>query len=451
MTPISEAHRATAERFLKFVNEACTPFHAVRCLTEKLEKGGFVGLSENTGREKISPGGKYYIVRNETSIVAFALGGKFNPQNGLKIVGAHTDSPNLSLKPHTAVSGHEVFHRVGVQCYGGGLWHTWFDRDLTVAGRVIIGTDRLEKKLIHIKKPILRIPSLAIHLQSQEERQKFAPNKETHLIPIICSEMMAKLNLVDDLGKGAHCGPLLKEISDSLRCDSQDIIDFDLSVIDTQDAVIGGLYDEFLFSPRIDNLVSCFCAIEGLLEAENFQEDEMGRVVCLFDHEEVGSSSPVGAGGTLLIDVIERLVGNDNLRAVLVANSFLLSVDGAHGVHPNYAEKHEMSHRPHLNKGPVIKYNANVRYATNGVTAAVISSIAQKAGIPLQKFVVKNDSPCGSTIGPILSTLSGVKTVDIGNAQLSMHSIREMCGTVDILYLMKLIQYFFATYHNSLI
>lgn len=450
MAPISDAHRVAAEQFVKFVNEACTPFHAVKCLREKLEKNGFVNLPENVSWGKVPPGGKYYVVRNETSIAAFTLGGKFSPRKGLKIVGAHTDSPNFSLKPQPAILGRGEYHRVGVQCYGGGLWHTWFDRDLSVAGRVMVSSDKLEKKLIHIKKPILRIPTLAIHLCSQEEREKFAPNKEKHLVPVICSTMMAKLNFTADAECEKDCGPLLKVLSENLSCDPRDIIDFDLSVVDTQEATIGGLYDEFIFSARIDNLVSCFCAIEALLEAENLENEEMGRMVCLFDHEEVGSASTVGAGGTLVVDIIERIVGGDTLRAELVASSFLLSVDGAHGVHPNYPDKHENSHCPLLNKGPVIKYNSNVKYATNGLTASIIASIARKAEVPLQKFVVKNDSPCGSTIGPILSTLTGIKAVDIGNPQLSMHSVREMCGSMDILYLTKLIESFFASYNNSL-
>lgn len=448
---ISAAHLTAAEGFIKFVNEACTPFHAVKWVKEKLDNCGFTNLSESTNWENVSPGGRYYVIRNETSIVIFSLGGRFNPPNGLKIVGAHTDSPNFSLKPQTSVKSSGSYHRVGVQCYGGGLWHTWFDRDLTVAGRVIVAGDKLERRLIHIKKPILRIPTLAIHLSSIEERKNFSPNKETHLIPIACSHLMAKLNDSDDNSDCIHCGPLFQRIAEELNCDSKDIIDFDLSVVDTQEATIGGLYDEFLFSPRIDNLLSCFCAVEALLHAEGLENDEMGRMICLFDHEEVGSSSSVGAGGSLLTDVIDRLVGSDNLRAVLVANSFLLSVDGAHGIHPNYADKHEMSHRPLLNEGPVIKYNSNVRYATNGVTAAIISMIAQKAQVPLQKFVVKNDSPCGSTIGPILSTLTGIKAVDIGNAQLSMHSAREMCGVLDVLYLSKLLTFFFTNYDNSVI
>ncbi|EPY30718.1 aspartyl aminopeptidase [Strigomonas culicis] len=239
----------------------------------------------------------------------------------------------------------------------------------------------------------------------------------------------------------------MKLIASAVDCKEEEIVDYDLSVIDTQAATIGGVEDEFIFSARLDNLISCFCATKALINTlNNMNEDSMIRMVCLFDHEEVGSSSPQGAGGTLIPDVIEYIVNNKCLRATLVANSFLLSVDGAHALHPNYSEKHEDNHRPQLHLGPVIKYNANTRYATNGLTAAIVKDVAKKGEVPIQEFVVKNDSPCGSTIGPILSTLSGIKTADIGNAMLSMHSVREMCGTVDIYYLTKLIESFFENY-----
>eukprot|EP00796_Vickermania_ingenoplastis_P002317 gene2317-1453_t len=447
MSGLTEVQKRAARSFTKFVNEACTPFHAVKLIKTKLDHAGFVHLPEGSNWNFIKPGGKYYVVRNETSVVAFVLGGKFNPEKGLKIVGAHTDSPNFNLKPKTQVKKSSDYHQVAVQCYGGGLWHTWFDRDLTVAGRVIVQSDKLEGKLVHIRKPILRIPNLAIHLCSQEERQSFGPNKESHMVPIISSAKMAKENNASEAVQ-SQCGPLMQTLAAELQCQPEEIVDFDLSVVDTQDACLGGLYDEFIFSPRIDNLVSCFCAIEALLtDDKSVENDEMARMVCLFDHEEVGSSSPSGAGGTLLPDLIERLVGN-SMRSILVANSFLLSVDGAHGVHPNYPDKHESCHRPLLNEGPVIKYNANVRYATNGLTGAIVCDLAKKVAVPIQKFVVKNDSPCGSTIGPILSTLSGIKTADIGNAQLSMHSVREMCGTADIFYMTELIKSFFSNYKN---
>lgn len=440
-----EAAVAAAKEFISFVNKSFTPFHAVKEASEMLEKAGYQRLEENVIWPPLRNGGKYYLTRNGSSIVAFAVGGLFTPANGIKIVGAHTDSPNLALKPRTK-SNSDKYKRVAVQCYGGGLWHTWFDRDLTVAGRVVL--DTLESKLVHINKPLMRIPTLAIHLCSQSEREAFSPNKERHLIPVIATELTEKINnCIEGNDKvSTYCLPLFHAIAEAVECDPSQICDFDLSVLDTQEAVIGGVNEEFIFAPRIDNLLSCFCALRALCDTDNLEDDTMIRMICLFDHEEIGSSTSPGAGGTLIPDIIERIVNNRDLRSVLCANSFLLSVDGSHAVHPNYRDKHEEEHRPYLHSGPVIKYNANARYATNGVTAAIIKDLAKKANVPIQEFVVKNDSPCGSTIGPILSSLSGIKAVDIGNPMLSMHSIREMCGTVDVYYLTALIQSFFMNY-----
>ncbi|KAG5490318.1 hypothetical protein JKF63_00438 [Porcisia hertigi] len=438
-----------AKEFTNFLNRAITPFHAVQTVAAMLRDAGFTQLDEGKDWPEIAPGGKYYLTRNGSSIVAFSVGGKFDPASGLKVVGAHTDSPNFLLKPRTRSSAHD-YQRVAVQCYGGGLWHSWFDRDLTVAGRVIVSRERLEQKNIRIDKPIMRIPNLAIHLTSATDREAFSPNKESHLIPIISTQLAAQIaECVDkDDSKSNHCISLIKAIASAAECNPDEIVDFDLSVIDTQPAVIGGIHDEFIFSARLDNLISCYCAVRAILDADSLENDTMVRMVCLFDHEECGSNSPQGAAGTLVPDVIEHLVKSKTLRATLVANSFLLSVDGAHGCHPNYADKHENVHRPAIHGGPVIKYNANVRYATNGLTAAVVKHLAKKADVPVQEFVVRNDSPCGSTIGPILSSLSGIKTADVGNPMLSMHSVREMCGTLDVYYMTKLIESFFVNYEN---
>ncbi|KAG5473888.1 hypothetical protein LSCM1_04523 [Leishmania martiniquensis] len=448
-TILSEGVVKMAKDFVNFMNQAVTPFHAVRTVAEILNEAGYTQLDEGTHWPEISPGGKYYLTRNGTSIVAFAVGGKYDPANGLKIVGAHTDSPNFLLKPRTRSTAAD-YQRVAVQCYGGGLWHSWFDRDLAVAGRVILSCDHLQQKLVKIDKPIMRIPNLAIHLTSAKEREGFAPNRESHLIPVICTQLAATIAECDDKDDSTsnHCISLMKALASVAECSPEDIVDFDLSVIDTQPAVIGGIHDEFIFSGRLDNLISCYCAVKALVDAELLENDTMVRMVCLFDHEECGSNSSQGAAGSLVPDIIEHIVSSKTLRATLVANSFLLSVDGAHGCHPNYIEKHESAHRPALHKGPVIKYNANARYATNGLTAAVVKSMARKAGVPIQEFVVRNDSPCGTTIGPILSSLSGIKTADIGNPMISMHSVREMCGTLDIYFLKQLIESFFINYEN---
>lgn len=442
------ASRKVAQDFVDFVNKAVTPFHAVATVEELLVNNGYKKISELHPWPELEKGGKYFVTRNGSSLVAFAIGGKFEPANGFKIVGGHTDSPNFQLKPKSHVKK-GVFHGVAVQCYGGGLWHTWFDRELTVAGRLIIQSDglpQLKSRLVHITKPILRIPSLAIHLRSQAERDAFAPNKETHLLPLLATEQaLADL----ELPQGTEQSPLLmKLLAEQAECKPEEIVDFDLSVIDHQPALIGGALDEFVFAPRIDNLASCFCSIRALLNADaTVAEDSMVRVVALFDHEEVGSESPQGAAGTLITDIFERICAAQlPCRAASIANSFLLSVDCAHAAHPNYGDKHEDNHRPHLHLGPVVKYNVNTKYATNGLTGSVVKAISKLAGVPVQQFCVRNDSPCGSTIGPILSTLSGIPAADIGNPMLSMHSVRETCGTVDLHYLTVFLESFFTSY-----
>lgn len=449
---VAEAHKVAlpiAREFIDFVNKAVTPYHAVTEMSKMLERAGFKQVRETETATLNEPNGKFFMTRNQSSIVALSVGGQYKEGNGIKVVGAHTDSPNLALRPKSKWNKNEHVS-VAIQLYGGILLHSWFDRDLTVAGRVIIqdpaSPSSLSSKLVHIKKPILRIPNLAIHLTSQDERTKgFSPNKETNTVPVLATEIMTKAvgqQLEDPSG---HCGPLFAAIAKEIGCEANQIVDFDLSVIDTQPADLNGLYEEFVVAPRIDNLLSCFCAIKSMIRsADSLEADDMIRMVAMFDHEEVGSCTSPGAGGSLIPDIIDRITSRltPANRAALIAKSYFLSVDGAHGFHPNYAERHSAEHRPMLHQGPVIKYNVNQRYSTTGITSAILLNIAKKAGVPMQQFVVKNDSPCGSTIGPILTTLSGIQGADIGNPMWSMHSIRETCGTVDIDYLEKLIKAF---------
>lgn len=441
--------KSFAEGYVDFTNRSPTPFHAVDSVVKLLSEQGYVEVFESVVWPQLNQGGKYFVRRNGSSIIAFSVGGKYTTDRGFKIIGGHTDSPNFQLKPKTHIKKGSMVG-VGVQCYGGGLWHTWFDRELTVAGRVVLqqgDNERLTSRLVHIQKSLMRIPTLAIHLRSQAERDSFGPNKETHLVPLLATEKAIEEAFADSsaLPKSSEQSPLLmKLISDALQCSPEHIVDFDLSVVDTQPAAVGGALDEFVFAPRIDNLASCYCSIHALLRADaTLQDDDQVRVVALFDHEEVGSESAQGAAGSFVNDLVERFsAANTPSRTAAIANSFLFSVDCAHGAHPNYLDKHEEAHRPTIHNGPAIKYNANVRYATNGYTAAVVKALAKRAETPIQSFCVKNDSPCGSTIGPILSTLSGIAAVDIGIPMLSMHSVRETCGTVDLLHLTNLLEGF---------
>eukprot|EP00298_Acanthocystis_sp_HF-20_P024127 c3417_g1_i1.p1 GENE.c3417_g1_i1~~c3417_g1_i1.p1 ORF type:complete len:468 (-),score=209.45 c3417_g1_i1:27-1409(-) len=446
----------TARDCVDFINSSPSPFHAVATSIKKLKENGFVQLSEKE-TWKLEKEKKYFFTRNRTTIVAFAIGGKFQAGNGFQIVAAHTDSPHPKVKPVSAIES-QGFLEVGVELYGGGLWHTWFDRDLSIAGRVMKKTaNGFESQLVNIDRPILRIPTLAIHLTGANERDSFAPNKEDHMTPVLATSIKGKL----DTTSSSHHPLLLDLISKELKCDPKEIGDFELSLYDNHKGIIGGACEEFVFCARLDNLGSSFCSLQGLIEAcndtESLKNEDGVRMVCLFDHEECGSQSAQGAESSLLERTIIRVTSlfvnqnesNTEAQEKTFRNSFLISADMAHGVHPNYSAKHEGRHRPALHKGIVIKENANQRYATNSFSTSLIRYIANKFDVPLQEFVVRNDSPCGTTVGPILAAGTGIRTVDIGVPQLSMHSIREMCGVDDLHHYKNLFKGFFSTYQQA--
>lgn len=435
----------TVGAFLKFMNKSPSPFHAVYETVQALTAAGFTQLKEeDSWKDAVQPNGKYYVTRNQSAIVAFAVGGKYQRGNGFHIVGAHTDSPCLKVKPVSNIES-AGYLQVGVETYGGGLFHTWFDRDLGLAGRVIVreSDDRFQSRLLLVDRPIMRIPTLAIHLD-RDVANGFSFNKETHLRPVIASAARAQLEATtDDKEKSKHSSVLLQLIAKELDVQIDQICDFELCLFDTQGANVGGALEEFIFSPRLDNLCCSWLATQSLIDSlDTLPNDENVRVAALFDNEEVGSQSLMGAGSNFMQSIAER-VAQGELTGPAVRKSFLISADMAHGVHPNYSEKHEQNHRPALHAGPVIKYNANERYATCGTSAFLMKEIARRHDVPVQEFVVRQDTGCGSTIGPIISTRTGIRTLDVGLAQLSMHSIREMCGTED---LVKTLDWFKAFY-----
>ncbi|KAF0412478.1 Aspartyl aminopeptidase [Gigaspora margarita] len=455
-----------AKDFIKFVNDSPSPFHAVESARLRLVNAGYKEIKERdnwTGNLKNN--GKYYFTRNRSTIVAFAVGGQYVPGNGISIVGAHTDSPCLKIKP---ISKKESagYLQVGVETYGGGIWHTWFDRDLSIAGRVMIETDerRFEHRLVKVDRPILRIPTLAIHLD-RNIAETFSPNKENHLTPLIATATKALTNGSDNDDKNRNCASkhhptllnlLVKELD--VKAVNQ-IHDFELCLYDTQPSTIGGAANEFIFSARLDNLMMSYTALTALINSnESLCDDTNIRLISLFDNEEIGSTTAHGADSSLLETTIRRITlsnigsSSDKISQTVfeetIHKSFLISADMAHAVHPNYCEKHEVNHRPHMHKGVVIKINANQRYATTAATSLILREAAKKYDVPLQEFCVRADSPCGSTIGPMLSANLGLRTVDIGNPQLSMHSIRETAGTDDVGHAIKLFQGFFEEFPN---
>ena len=434
------------------------------------------------------------MTRNGTSIAAIAIGRDWFPGRSFSMIGAHTDSPCLRIKPISKKKS-EGFLQVGVETYGGGLWHTWFDRDLSLAGRVMVKSQNsvgADTMLVHIKKPILRIPTLAIHLDRQE---KFEFNKETQLLPIaglVSTELNKKSSQMgtstdeNDEEKEAPFSPLksmkdrhhpyiVELIAEHISKDPEAIIDFELVLYDTQKSCLGGLKDEFIFSARLDNLTMSYCSIMGLVNSlaeDTTQTNSTTRIAALFDHEEIGSRTTQGADSNFLPSVLQRLSSLENkpwgkfnptAYDQALATSFLISADMAHSIHPNYASKYEADHHPEMNKGTVIKVNANARYATNSVGIVCLQDAARRAkktsfsssvaenGVPLQLFVVRNDSPCGSTIGPMLSAALGTRTIDVGNAQLSMHSIRETAGTFDLENSVNLFDSFYRNFSDDLL
>ena len=419
---------------LEFIDHSPTPFHVVEEMKSKLIEQGYSELRESDAWE-LTNNSKHFVTRNDSSLIAFIVGTKTKDASGFKIIGAHTDSPNLKLKPNPSYEKNGYL-QLGVETYGGVLLTTWTDRDLSLAGRVIIkGKKQPQSKLILFDEPLLRIPQLAIHLNRDVNEKGLTLNKQNHLPPIF--------SLSDK--KGSNKNLLEKRVAQKLKCKSADILNMELSLYDTQSGAIGGAEGEFIFSSRLDNLASCHAALQALTESKT--KDPMTRVIAFYDDEEVGSDSAQGAGSPFLKDVLERLtLESDNPRETFfrsMAKSFFISADMAHAVHPNYPEKHDPQHMPVLNGGPVIKCNSNQRYATEGVSSAWFEMLCKKAGVPVQKFVVRSDLGCGSTIGPITAANLGIRTVDVGNPMLSMHSIREMAGAKDHLPLIKAFKEYF--------
>jgi len=377
---------------------------------------------------------------------------KFKAGNGFTIMGAHTDSPCFRTKPISKKTK-EGYLMLGVEKYGGGLWHTWFDRDLSVAGRVMLSTkDGAESRLVRLTDPILRISNLAIHLDREIRTRGFKPDVEEHTHAMFATQAGAQLSdarCADTASplNGEHHPLLIRLLAEQLSVEAERIIDFELCLYDTQSSRIGGALNEFVFAARLDNLAGTYTTLRALIEScdSSLETESNIRMVCSFDNEEVGSASNRGAASNLMLSTMRRLHGAKLFEAA-VQRSILISCDMAHAVHPNWSGKHEAQHKPAMQRGLVIKYNSNQRYATTMVSTYHLMAISKQSGLPLQRFVVKNSMPCGSTIGPILASRCGIRTIDVGCPQLSMHSIREQCGVKDIATSTELFTLFFKQF-----
>ncbi|MGD9716259.1 MAG: M18 family aminopeptidase [Sulfuricurvum sp.] len=393
------------EELLSFIDASPTPFHAVEWMARTLECRGFHRLEEDE-EWTLLEGQDYYVTRNDSSIVAFT----YPPcaEKGYMIVGAHTDSPHLRLKPHPLTESAGV-KRLGVEPYGGVLLNPWFDRDLGIAGRIVYLEGEVRKEaLINISRPVAMIPSLAIHLDKEANTSR-SINAQTDIVPIIAT------------GEVDFERFILSQVAEDTSHLS--LLAHELSLYDLQKGSFVGVNDDFIASARLDNLMSCFVGLHALLDSTYPM-----MLVCM-DHEEVGSETHAGAAGTFAQEVLQRIGGDQ--YSVLMRRSLMISCDNAHAQHPNFPAKHESEHAPRLNGGVVVKINSNQRYATNSRTQGRFVQCARALHVPLQTFVTRSDLGCGSTIGPISSARLGVETIDVGIPQLGMHSIRELAGTRD--------------------
>ena len=416
-----------------FISASPSPFHLVETVKLRLEAGFFREVDES-GPWPSEPG-RYFAIR-DGSIVAWDTSGAPRIADGFRLLGAHSDSPNLRVRPQPDREG-SGFRQIGVEVYGGALLNSWLDRDLGISGRLVVRSANGPKSiLVKIDDAIARIPQLAIHLDRSVNAEGLRLDPQQHMVPV--------------WGTGrSTAGDLLGWVADRSQIKPAQVLAADLMLHDLTPPSAFGAGSTLFAAPRIDNQLSCHAGVSALLDRCEIGGGSGVPVLCIFDHEEVGSETATGAAGSMLETILERIaiaagLSRDQWFSVL-AKSTCLSTDGAHATHPNYAQRHEPDHQIFVNRGPVLKVNANMRYATDAPGIARVVQLAQSIGVPLQHFVTRGDMPCGSTIGPTTSARLGIRTIDIGVAQLSMHSAREMCGSLDPLPFRRLLEAFLAT------
>ncbi len=437
MTTNTASQQSPIQPLLNYIDNSPSPWHAVSTTVETLQLYGFEELVE-TESWSLHSNQKYYVVRDQSSIIAFITGNQVPSDSGYRIIGAHTDSPGLRVKPNP-LSQSGSWLRVGVEVYGGPTLATFADRDLSLAGRVSIkngdkATD-FESRLIKFDDSILRLPNLPIHLNRSVNEEGLKFNKQTE-IPLL-------LSIAPEGDDNIYFHKILSE---ALGVATDDILAWELAIYDTQKGTVYGLNQEFFADSQLDNLASCHSALSALLKGiddkTNLKPQNSTKMIALFDHEEVGSGSSKGADGSFLEDTLTRIGhaqedSNPQQQLSARSKSYMLSADMAHAFHPNFPQKYDQQHHPIVNAGPVIKVNHNQKYTSDAHTEALFISLCQQAKIPYQLFVNRNDLACGSTIGPMSASKTGIRSLDIGNPMWAMHSIRESAGVIDHEYMIR--------------
>lgn len=406
---------------LDFLRASPSPFHATRNLVTRLQTAGFILLNE-ADSWCLEPGKRYLVTRNDSSVIAFVYGKSSLLDTGIRMLGAHTDSPCLKVKPRAELNRRGYF-QLGVEVYGGALLAPWYDRDLSLAGRVTYRSEagQMASALIDFVRPVAVVPSLAIHLDREANNSR-SINAQKDIVPLLL-QLPAEDASTPDFRSLLHAELQRQQPGLSVS----QVLDYEISLYDTQPAALVGLEQDFIASARLDNLLSCFIGLQALLEAD----EQVSSLLICTDHEEVGSASCCGAKGPMLEQFLERLIPEAETRIRVIERSLMVSADNAHGIHPNFMDKHDENHGPLLNRGPVIKVNANQRYATTSETSGFFRMLCEQAEVPVQVFVARTDMGCGSTIGPVVASEVGVKTIDVGCPTFAMHSIRELAGVQD--------------------
>lgn len=421
-------YRETAEHLLDFIEQSPTCFHAVKNMADTLRENGFQALTEDAAWE-IKRGGKYFVTRNDSSIIAFAVPEK--TALGYRIIASHSDSPSFKIKENPEMEVDEKYIKLNVEGYGGMLCAPWFDRPLSVAGRIIVKENgRFATKLVNADRDLLMLPSLAIHM-NHDANNGSKYNAQTDMLPLY--------------GSIASKNTFMKAIADAAGVEESDILGHDLFLYNRVKGCIWGAGEEFLSASRLDDLQCVFASLQGFLRAG---KRNCMAVLCVLDNEEVGSSTKQGAASTFLYDTLMRvneclhLSYEDYIRSL--SQSFMISADNAHAVHPNYKDKSDPINRAYLNEGIVIKYSANQKYCTDAVSAAMFKDLCREANVPYQTFTNRSDMPGGTTLGNISNTRVAMNAVDIGLPQLAMHSPYETAGVKDTWHLVQIAERFFA-------